>query len=221
MCTFRGNGDEDHFLLERASGKRILTEATTNNRNPCYLQGWWWGGGSFFLFPFLASAHKIGISVSLKTQEVTASCSLNMCTGPLPVRSERCTQWVRWAESIICHYILFRVGPMQTRETLSACLVFQGAPKLSDLQKMRQTVTLHATRQTELLCRPNSCLCIPSLRFGRGASLGGPLVETPPCNAGEEGLIPSQGTKIPHALGQLSPCTPTEPTHHSERSHVT
>ena len=27
----------------------------------------------------------------------------------------------------------------------------------------------------------------------------GPLVNNPPCNAGNVGLIPSQGTKIPHA----------------------
>ena len=31
--------------------------------------------------------------------------------------------------------------------------------------------------------------------------LGGPVVKNPPCNAG---LIPGLGTKIPHALKQLS-----------------
>ena len=30
---------------------------------------------------------------------------------------------------------------------------------------------------------------------------GGPVVKTPPCNAG---LIPGQGTKISHVVGQLS-----------------
>ena len=34
---------------------------------------------------------------------------------------------------------------------------------------------------------------------------GGPMVKNPPSNAGDVGLIPSQGTKIPHATGQLSP----------------
>ena len=28
---------------------------------------------------------------------------------------------------------------------------------------------------------------------------GDPVVENPPCNAGDAGLIPGQGTKIPHA----------------------
>ena len=32
---------------------------------------------------------------------------------------------------------------------------------------------------------------------------GGPGVKNPPCNAGDTGLIPGQGTKIPHAKGQL------------------
>ena len=32
----------------------------------------------------------------------------------------------------------------------------------------------------------------------------GPVVENQPCNAGDVGLIPGQGTKITHASGQLS-----------------
>ena len=40
---------------------------------------------------------------------------------------------------------------------------------------------------------------------------GGPVVKNPPSNAGDVGLIPGQGTKIPHAMGQLSPhATTTE-----------
>ena len=31
---------------------------------------------------------------------------------------------------------------------------------------------------------------------------GGPVVKNPPSNAGDTGLIPGQGTKIPHAKGQ-------------------
>ena len=35
---------------------------------------------------------------------------------------------------------------------------------------------------------------------------GCPVVKNPPSNAGDMGLIPGRGTKIPHTLGQLSPC---------------
>ena len=41
---------------------------------------------------------------------------------------------------------------------------------------------------------------------------GGPVVKNPPSSAGDPGLIPGQGTRIPHAAGQLSPrTTTTEP----------
>ena len=35
---------------------------------------------------------------------------------------------------------------------------------------------------------------------------GGPVVKIPLCNAGDVGTIPGQGTKMPHAAGQLSQC---------------
>ena len=38
---------------------------------------------------------------------------------------------------------------------------------------------------------------------------GGPVVKNLPSNAGDTGWIPGWGTKIPHARGQLSPCTAT------------
>ena len=39
----------------------------------------------------------------------------------------------------------------------------------------------------------------------------GLVVKNPPYNAGDAGLIPGQGTGIPHATGQLSPrATTTE-----------
>ena len=38
---------------------------------------------------------------------------------------------------------------------------------------------------------------------------GGPVVKNLPSNAGDAGSIPGQGTKIPHATGQLSPCAAT------------
>ena len=45
---------------------------------------------------------------------------------------------------------------------------------------------------------------------------GGPVVKNPPSNAGDAGLIPGRGTRIPHASGQLSPqATTTEPTSHN------
>ena len=44
---------------------------------------------------------------------------------------------------------------------------------------------------------------------------GGPVVNNPPCSAGDPGLIPDRGAKIPHAIRQLSPCTATK-TRHSQ-----
>ena len=38
-----------------------------------------------------------------------------------------------------------------------------------------------------------------------GDFLGGPVVKNSPCNAGDAGLIPGQGTKIPYAMEQLQP----------------
>ena len=50
--------------------------------------------------------------------------------------------------------------------------------------------------------------------------LGGPVVKNPPSNAGDMGSIPGRGTKIPHAMEQLSQNTTTaEPTHHYSRVH--
>ena len=57
---------------------------------------------------------------------------------------------------------------------------------------------------------------------------GGPVVKNLPSNAGDMGSISGRGTKIPHAMGQLthvpqllSPHTTTrEPTCHNYRAHV-
>ena len=38
---------------------------------------------------------------------------------------------------------------------------------------------------------------------------GAAVVKNPPYKAGDVGSIPGQGTKIPHAAGQLSPCATT------------
>ena len=43
---------------------------------------------------------------------------------------------------------------------------------------------------------------------------GAPVVKNPPYNARDPGSIPVQGTKFPHAVGQLSPhATTTELAH--------
>ena len=39
---------------------------------------------------------------------------------------------------------------------------------------------------------------------------GGSVAETLPCKAGNVGSVPGQRTKIPHALGRLSPCATTK-----------
>ena len=50
---------------------------------------------------------------------------------------------------------------------------------------------------------------------------GGPVVKNLPCNAGDSGLIPAQGTKVSHAAEQLSPHTTTkESMGHKEGSHM-
>ena len=50
---------------------------------------------------------------------------------------------------------------------------------------------------------------------------GGPVVKNLPSSAGDVDSIPGQGTKIPHATGQLSPrATSTELTCLSERARV-
>ena len=49
---------------------------------------------------------------------------------------------------------------------------------------------------------------------------GGPVVENPSCNAGDASLIPGWGTKIPHAMEQLSRAATREPVCRNYRAHV-
>ena len=49
---------------------------------------------------------------------------------------------------------------------------------------------------------------------------GDPVVKNPPSSARDMGSIPGWGTKIPHALGQLSPCTETMEPPARSRTHV-
>ena len=45
---------------------------------------------------------------------------------------------------------------------------------------------------------------------------GGLVVENPSSSAGGMDFMPGQGTKIPQAMGQLSPCTAsTDPEYHN------
>ena len=44
-----------------------------------------------------------------------------------------------------------------------------------------------------------------SLKDGSEGLPGGPVVKNLPSNAGDMGSVPGGGTKIPHAVGQLSP----------------
>ena len=44
---------------------------------------------------------------------------------------------------------------------------------------------------------------------GSGDLPGGQVVKNLPANAGDTSLILGLGTKIPHAAGQLDPCTKT------------
>ena len=47
---------------------------------------------------------------------------------------------------------------------------------------------------------------------------GGPVVKNSRSNAGDAGLIPGRGTKIPHAAGQLIPRTTTTELAHLNES---
>ena len=54
--------------------------------------------------------------------------------------------------------------------------------------------------------------CRPTIHCSRlclGDFLGGPEIKNPPCNAADAGSIPGWGSKIPHTMEQLSPCTAT------------
>ena len=57
---------------------------------------------------------------------------------------------------------------------------------------------------------------LPLIEIAKRDFPGGPVVKNPSCNAGDAGLIPGRGTKIPHAAGQLSPhAATTEPVRHN------
>ena len=79
-------------------------------------------------------------------------------------------------------------------------------------------------RQSLLPTSSTACLNAGDLRANSFFSLnstpwdflGGPVVKNLPCNAGDAGSTPGRGTKIPHAVEQLSPDAVTpEPEHHN------
>ena len=45
---------------------------------------------------------------------------------------------------------------------------------------------------------------------------GRPVVKNLPSKAGDAGSIPGLGTKIPHAAGQLNPCSATREAHNKD-----
>ena len=63
-------------------------------------------------------------------------------------------------------------------------------------------------------------LCTAFMKMAqRGDFPGDPVVKNLPSNAGDAGSIPGQGTHIPCAMEQLSPCaSTTEPMHPNKRS---
>ena len=68
---------------------------------------------------------------------------------------------------------------------------------------------------------PLAMILVTSRKKNLGDFPGFPVVKNSSCNAGDMGLIPGQGIKIPHASEQLSPHVKTkESVHHSERSHM-
>ena len=49
----------------------------------------------------------------------------------------------------------------------------------------------------------------------------GPVVKNPPCNVGDVGSNPGQGTKFAHAVEQLSLCAVTaDPLCHNQRVYA-
>ena len=61
----------------------------------------------------------------------------------------------------------------------------------------------------EVVIRSNGVITVS----GPYRDFPGPVVKNLPSNAGDMGLILGWGTKIPHAVGQLSPCTALESLH--------
>ena len=71
-------------------------------------------------------------------------------------------------------------------------------------------------RSVKAACLPPTSFSV-CLTNGRDFP-GGPVVKNLPSTAGDVGLIPGWGTKIPYTMEQLSPCAATtEPSSHNQR----
>ena len=57
--------------------------------------------------------------------------------------------------------------------------------------------------------KPKDTIFKKLLELTNGDFPGGSVVKNPPSNAGDMGSTPGWGTRIPHAMEQLSPCTTT------------
>ena len=65
------------------------------------------------------------------------------------------------------------------------------------------------------------CVHSSTIYHSQGDFPGGPVVKNPPSNAADAGSIPGWGTRIPHAVGQLSLRTTTrEPMCCNYRAHT-
>ena len=73
------------------------------------------------------------------------------------------------------------------------------------------TLSGHLLHKAGLMMASSSATIISSREQERGLP-GAPVVKNLPSNAGDVGSIPSGGTKIPYAMGQLSPCDPMQPS---------
>ena len=89
-----------------------------------------------------------------------------------------------------------RLSLLEVPGTASRAMVTSGVLTLFDLCSNPR----RETRET--IMTPTLCM---SQDFP-----GGPLVTNLPCNAGDVGLIPAFGTKIPHAMEQLNQCPQLE-----------
>ena len=70
--------------------------------------------------------------------------------------------------------------------------------------------SLPSSYRAPLACSPTRWMLAQWLQDHHfGDFPGGPVVKNPHSNAGDMGSIPGQGTKIPHAVEQLSPSVVT------------
>ena len=127
-----------------------------------------------------------------------------------------------------------------TASSLSSFIRWFSPPRASVPSKQGEIIMAFMTKVTKPRFSPTvltEAVRNPSILRGEGVDLppvgarssknkcyeqffwdfpGDPALKSTPSSAGNTGLIPSQGTRIPYATGPLSPCTvTTEPTRHN------